>query len=432
MEHIVTLCLCAGVAGGGLASGATGPTDVVRAMNALDETDFFGIRMLAFEVGKVETLSLVLKHADAAVRDTWLARLNQATRDRYEERMQQLGPAGTEQVASAAAAIAVLLGDPRLILRRAQSLASAGKMREAAEAWERAFAAGAGERLDFYQAACIWALSGDTDGAFRNLGRAADAGWTDITLDTDSDLTSLHGDKRWNALVARVTARRDSLFATLPDSHPATTVVKLPEPARDGKVSVEKAMAGRRSERQYTDAPLQLAEVSQLLWAAYGTTQPMPNAPQLRGGLKTTPSAGALYPLELYIVAGNVTGLPPGVYWYRPESHDLVLVEAGDKRQRLFDAAVGQTCVRDAPASIVYSAVFSRNTGKYGDRGRERYVCMDLGHSAENVYLQCAPLGLGTCAIGAFLDDDLRLVIRMTKPEEPLYIMPVGRLVAKK
>jgi SagB-type dehydrogenase family enzyme len=225
---------------------------------------------------------------------------------------------------------------------------------------------------------------------------------------------------------------RDSLLASLPDSHPATTVVKLPDPARDGKVSIEKTMAERRSVRQYADDPLKLADISQLLWAAYGVTQPVPNVPQLHGGLKTAPSAGALYPLELYVVAGNVTDLSPGVYWYRPETHDLVLVAAGDKRLALFDAAASQSSVRDAPASIVYSAVFSRNTDKYGDRGRERYVCMDLGHSAENVYLQCGSLGLGTCAIGAFHDDSLKLVVGMTKTEEPLYIMPVGHLPGNK
>ncbi len=84
--------------------------------------------------------------------------------------------------------------------------------------------------------------------------------------------------------------------------------------------------------------------------------------------------------------------------------------------------------VGSAPASLVYSAVFSRNTSKYGQRGRERYVCTDLGHSAENVYLQCGSLGLGTCGIGAFHDDAVRLVVRMPKEEEPLYIMPLGRL----
>jgi SagB-type dehydrogenase family enzyme len=212
----------------------------------------------------------------------------------------------------------------------------------------------------------------------------------------------------------------------------AGTVVKLPPPVLDGSVSVEKCLAQRRSGRQYADTPLTLADISQLLWAAYGVTQPVANAPRLRGGLRTAPSAGALYPLDLYVVAGNVTELAPGVYRYRAETHELVLVAAGDKRPALFHAAASQACVRDAPASIVYSAVFSRNTGKYGDRGRQRYVCMDLGHSAENVYLQCGSLGLGTCAIGAFHDDAVKLVVRMSKEEEPLYIMPVGHLPGTK
>ena len=210
-----------------------------------------------------------------------------------------------------------------------------------------------------------------------------------------------------------------------PDS---VKVVKLPPPVLDGSVSVEKSLAQRRSVRKYAEQPLTLAEVSQLLWAAYGITRPVPDMPQLRGGIRTAPSAGALYPLELYVVAGNVTELVPGVYRYRPETHDLLLVAAGDKRQALFEAAGGQTSVKSAPASIVYSAVFSRTTGKYGTRGRERYVCMDLGHSAENVYLQCASLGLGTCAIGAFDDAKLKSAVLMPKAETPLYIMPVGHL----
>ncbi len=212
----------------------------------------------------------------------------------------------------------------------------------------------------------------------------------------------------------------------------AVNTVKLPSPARDGGLSVEKALAERRSVREYSDEPLALAEVAQLLWAAYGFTQPLPGIPELGGGFRAAPSAGALYPLELYLMAGAVTGLEPGIYRYRPGPHDLSDVLAGDRRQWLCRAALGQTMVRDAPASLVYSAVFSRNTAKYGERGRLRYVCMDLGHSAENVYLQCASLGLGTCGIAAFHDDAVRLVVRLPEDEEPLYIMPVGHLPQKK
>jgi len=433
MSKFVPLFLCAGLAGGSAAAGsaADGATDIVRTMNALDETDFLAVRVLAFEAGQLDTLAQVLKHADPAVRDSWLARVPEATRGRYEERMQKLSPVDPKEVASAATTIAALLNGPQLILQRAQLLASQGKPREAAEACEKAFEAGGGGRLDYYNAACSWALAGDAGAAFRNLNRAVDAGWISVAdMEKDEDLKGLHSDKRWKDLLARANHNRDSVLAGLPEKHPEGTLVKLPEPARDGTVSIEKCLAGRRSVRQYASGSLTLAQVSQLLWAAYGVTQPVPGRPELHGGLKTAPSAGALFPLELYVVAGDVTGLAPGVYLYRPETHDLVMVVAGDKRPALFEAAGSRA--RDAPASIVYSAVFSRNTDKYGDRGRERYVCMDLGHSAENVYLQCGSLGLGTCAIGAFMDDDVRLVMRMTRNEEPLYIMPVGRLPESK
>jgi SagB-type dehydrogenase family enzyme len=433
MRQILPIFLAFGVAAAAPGSLPGSATELVRAMNALDTIDFAGIRMVAFEGDKLDTLALVLKNADPMVRDSWLARLPEANRSRYEQRLEKLGSAGPEQVAAAVTTIGEMLMSPRLLLQRAQALAMQGRPREAAEAGEQAFRLGAGNRIDYYQVACQWALAGDANAAFRDLDLAAGAGWLDAkTLAEDTDLKSLHSDKRWAALTARVGRTRDSLMATLPDSHPATTVVKLPEPARDGKVSVEKCLAERRSVRKHTPEPVTLAEISQLLWAAYGVTQPVPNVPQLSGGLKTAPSAGGLYPLELYVVAGNVTGLEAGVYQYRPENHDLVLVDKGDKRKALFEASAGQTWVRDAPASIVYSAVFSRNTDKYGPRGRERYVCMDLGHSAENVYLQCGSLGLGTCAIGAFLDDDVKLIVRMTKPEEPLCIMPVGRLPGTK
>jgi SagB-type dehydrogenase family enzyme len=205
--------------------------------------------------------------------------------------------------------------------------------------------------------------------------------------------------------------------------------ILLPEPRYDGSVSVEKALKGRRSIRAYAEAPLSLSEISQILWAAYGitfTSERMP--PFLRGGLKTAPSAGALYPLEIYLAAGSVEGLDPGVYRYLPDGHRLIPVSSGDVRQDLSSAALNQSLVKAAPAVLVYSAVFSRTTGKYGDRGRQRYVCMDLGHSAQNVYLQAFTLEIGTCAVGAFNDEAVKKVIGMPEEEEPLYIMPLGKI----
>jgi len=204
-------------------------------------------------------------------------------------------------------------------------------------------------------------------------------------------------------------------------------VIKLPAPILKGTITVEEALAKRRSVRNYTNKPLTVKEVSQILWAAYGITKPS-TILKHQGGLRTAPSAGAIYPLELYIVAGNITGLKPGIYKYKPETNELLLLSEGDKRQALYNASYQQDMILNAPASIVYSAVFEQTTQRYGQRGRERYVCMDLGHSAENVYLQAIALGLGTCAVGSFSDNDVKLVVGMPQQEEPLYIMPIGWL----
>jgi len=199
----------------------------------------------------------------------------------------------------------------------------------------------------------------------------------------------------------------------------------LPPPQTDGSMSVERALAGRRSRRHFQDRALSAQQLSQILWAAYGVTLPAPNHPGLRGGLRTAPSAGALYPLEIYVIVGNVQGIEPGVYRYISGEHTLVQIASGDLRAQLSDAALGQRMIRDAPATVLFSAVFGRTTGRYGQRGR-RYVYMEVGHSAQNVYLQAQALGLGTCAIGAFSDARVRRLLQIPADEDPLYIMPVG------
>mgnify|MGYP000599893496 CR=1 FL=1 len=204
--------------------------------------------------------------------------------------------------------------------------------------------------------------------------------------------------------------------------------VRLPEPGLEGAVSVEAALFARRSIRGYDDSGLSLAEAGQVLWAAYGVTKPMSGVERMRGGYRTAPSAGATYPLEVYLVAAGVEGLTPGLYRYLSESHELEPVAPGDIRPALSRAALGQASVREAPASVVWTAFYVRTTERYGARGRERYVAMDLGHSAQNVYLQAVALGLGTVAVGAFDDAEVSRVLGLAKSEEPLYIMPVGRL----
>jgi len=195
-------------------------------------------------------------------------------------------------------------------------------------------------------------------------------------------------------------------------------VIKLPEPRLDSQTSIESALCRRRSVREFDKKPLALPEVSQLLWAAQGLTGPE--------GKRTAPSAGALYPLEVYVVAGKAGDLPAGVYRYRPEGHDLLLVAQGDQRAKLATAALGQDWLADAPVTIVLAAVFERTARRYRQRA-ERYVLMEVGHVAQNVHLQAVALDLGTVVVGAFDDAEVKQVLSLAANEQPLCLMPIGR-----
>lgn len=194
--------------------------------------------------------------------------------------------------------------------------------------------------------------------------------------------------------------------------------IPLPAPRMVSETSVEAALAQRRSIRDYSDENLTVGEVSQLLWAAQGITAPW--------GGRTAPSAGALYPLELYLAVGAVNGVAAGVYRYWPEEHELEKVKEGDTRAALAAAALGQECVKDAAIDLVIVGVYHRTTARYGDRGIQ-YVHLEAGHAAQNVYLQAEALGLGTVALGAFHDDEVARVLGLEEESTPLYIMPVGR-----
>ncbi len=202
--------------------------------------------------------------------------------------------------------------------------------------------------------------------------------------------------------------------------------IHLPYPRLRGSVSVEEALANRRSVREYREEPITIEELAQLLWAAYGISE-------TTYGLRTAPSAGAQYPLELYVVVGEFGVkteegyLPAGIYHYDVHAHSLQLRKAGDYREALYRAALEQIWVLKAPVSLVFTAVYSRTTRVYGERGRLRYVPIDLGHAGQNVYLQATALGLGTVAVGAFHDDEISEILDLPPEETPLYIMPVGR-----
>jgi len=206
----------------------------------------------------------------------------------------------------------------------------------------------------------------------------------------------------------------------------AASEILLPIPNLVGSMSVEEALSRRRSVREYLRSPIALSELSQILWAAYGVSE-------VRWGLRTAPSAGAIYPLNVYAAVGEggVVGeggwLEAGVYRYLPRRHSIVLLRRGDVRRGLYEAALRQDWVLNAPVSLVVAAVYEKTARVYGERGRIRYVHMDLGHLGQNVYLQATALGLGTVAVGAFDDDGVREVLGIPEGETPLYIMPVGR-----
>lgn len=207
-------------------------------------------------------------------------------------------------------------------------------------------------------------------------------------------------------------------FMTMECSPAANTAaIHLPQPRLKSGMSVETAILERRSVRKFLDEPISLADLGQLLWAAQGVTSSK--------GLRAAPSAGALYPLETYVVAAKVSGLPAGIYRYLPKEHGLVQVRPGDHRIPLSVASLNEYRIREAPACLVFAAEFSRTTRKYGERGRQ-YVFMDEGHAGENVYLQAVALNLGTFMIGGLNDAAVAKTICLPSTQQPISVMPVG------
>ena len=193
--------------------------------------------------------------------------------------------------------------------------------------------------------------------------------------------------------------------------------IQLPRPRLKSGYSFEKVLGERRSVREYSSEELPLANVSQLLWSAQGVTHPE--------GWRTAPSAGAAFPLELYLAAGKVNGLAQGLYRYRADQHKLIQIGNKDLRADLAGAAPGQEWMKGSAIIIVIAAVYDRATRKYGQRGI-RYAHMEVGHAAQNVYLQAASLNLGTALIGAFDDKRVKEVLKLPSDEQPLGLMPVG------
>ncbi|NVM57576.1 MAG: SagB/ThcOx family dehydrogenase [Desulfobacterales bacterium] len=196
--------------------------------------------------------------------------------------------------------------------------------------------------------------------------------------------------------------------------------MKLPSPILDGDTSVEKAIKQRRTVRSFMAKPLTAKEFSQILWAAQGITED-------RGYKRAAPSGGALYPADIYAVAGenSVEDLPAGVCHYHPANHSIEKIADGDKREEVAVASLRQMWMASAPVLFVVTLQYSRITMKYGDRGMN-YAMIEVGHIGQNIFLQCQALGLAAGIVGAFYDKDVARAINARKNHEPLIIMPVG------
>ncbi len=190
-------------------------------------------------------------------------------------------------------------------------------------------------------------------------------------------------------------------------------IIPLPQPRLSGSMSVEEAIAKRRSVRKYQPQELTLEQISQLLWSAQGITGRKPM-------FRAAPSAGGLHPLEFYLCRHD------GIWHYEVEAHQLKQIYEGDVRRELAEASWRQAFIGTAPCVFAVSAQFRRSTGTYGDRGRFRYVPMDLGHAAENMLLQAVALGLGAVVVAAFDDSKIAQILHLPANEDPLYLIPVG------
>ena len=199
------------------------------------------------------------------------------------------------------------------------------------------------------------------------------------------------------------------------------TQIYLPSPSQKGSMSLEEAIARRRSVRDFTPEPLSQLQLSQILWAAQGITD-------ASWKYRSIPSAGATYPLEIFVVCGIncIEKMCDGIYHYDIAHHSLTLYHRGDVRLELAGAALDQEYIYGAPVDIVICALYERTARRYGARA-ERYVHMEVGHVGQNIYLQATALGLATVATGAFHDEPVRQILRLDKQYQPLYIMPLGR-----
>jgi len=204
-------------------------------------------------------------------------------------------------------------------------------------------------------------------------------------------------------------------------TYPDVPRIPLPDPRGFRGLALEEAIEARRSRREYAPGPLSLEELSRLLHAAQGITDPT-------RGFRAAPSAGALYPIEVYPVVHDVAGLEPGLYHYAVADHALEQLQVADLRAAVVVAGIGQGFLGTAQVCFILSAIFQRTRWKYRERAY-RYVLLEAGHIGQNLYLAATSMGLGACAVGAFLDDSLNELFGLDgRQEGAIYIISVGRV----
>ena len=200
-----------------------------------------------------------------------------------------------------------------------------------------------------------------------------------------------------------------------------STKIKLPLPKQVETLSVDEAIRERRSTRTFSQKPLTVEQLSYLLWASTGIQRK-------EGGyeFRTAPSAGALYPIETYLITNKVQGLEKALYHYSVKSHLLEELERGDFSTPIAHAALGQEMFLGAAAIFVWTAIFARSKWKYRQRAY-RYVYLDAGHIAQNLALSATSLGLGSCQVGAFYDDEVNRIVGVEGAEESaIYLSVLG------
>jgi SagB-type dehydrogenase family enzyme len=222
--------------------------------------------------------------------------------------------------------------------------------------------------------------------------------------------------------------RRDSMpgggldWASKPEvykSYPDAATVELACRSKIDTLTLDEALLKRRSVRHYAKDPLTADQVSYLLWASNGLQR------KERGfEFRTAPSAGALYPIETYVIANRVEGVSAGVYHYSVQRHCLEVISEGDVSSEIAIAALGQRMCLEAPAVIVWTGVFQRARWKYGQRAY-RYVYLDAGHIGENLALAATAIGLGSCQVGALFDEEVNKIIGVDGTEESVVYMSV-------